>query len=935
MADITLTVDTSSIKDAQKKLQEFGAAVSKFSVVGLSRGITSLQGNIRELVNAQRQGTIGSNAYQLGLLEIKRAYEQMGYSSQAATAAVRRYAAELQRQEAAKQAAIAAKELARAQQEAAAAAKVLADRQQQLRMRFQEGYALFTQQRQAMRDLREAYRANIVTLEQYQARLAQIRAGNLTGHLNQQAQGMNRFGVLTQQAGYQVGDFFVQVQSGTNVLVAFGQQATQLVGTFAALATTTKAIAIFSGLGVLISIGTAIGAAMMRASGSTKTLKDRISELSSVSSDLKANFDLLDNSTVETKFGDLNTEITTLTTSMLALNAAAELNSLVATLEKVKESTSAPWYKQILEGLATAGPMGSSVVAGGYDVVANNELFKRIDEEQFKTLGFSMGRDTFLSLIEGMQAEAKSGNRQGVVEIFNQLVEDATDGGTAVNGITEAGRLLAQQIYLVNLGLAESNALWNGSAEALVRLIEAEKARVESITLYNKNLADQNALNKERDADVKRIITTRDDELTSLQQQRAVLETILTYGKDSAEAKAKEAEVARAVYMQEQVRNDTLGDNLTLVMDEYDALVKVKGEVDSAADSAKTFADNLKEAVSAMQSLMGLGSTIEKALAVANAKVIALKNNTDEATAGTIAGYRFDIAQKRNEVMDTGVDPWVAKQIADKQNADVTALEKALAEEAALRESSKSGSGGGSKTEKQDPLERLKEQLALENELIGKTEAQKRVFQALGEDRSKYSQKEIDAITAEIEAYNTKMQVMEQQKQIMDTVKSSLEDGFMSMVEGTKSVKDAFKDMARDIIKELYRVLVVQRMVGGISSAFGPLTGPSTGSFGLPFGARASGGSMMGGNAYLVGEHGPELVVPRHSGTVMNANQTANALGGGSGNVTVQNNITVTGSDAAMVRAEVAKMIPQITNATKAAVIDAKQRGGQMAAAFR
>jgi hypothetical protein len=171
---------------------------------------------------------------------------------------------------------------------------------------------------------------------------------------------------------------------------------------------------------------------------------------------------------------------------------------------------------------------------------------------------------------------------------------------------------------------------------------------------------------------------------------------------------------------------------------------------------------------------------------------------------------------------------------------------------------------------------------------------------------------------------------------IVQSVQSSLEDGFMAMVDGTKSVTDSFKSMARDIIKELYRVLVVQRMVGGITSAFGPLTGPSTGSLGLPFGnTRASGGSIMGNTPYLVGEHGPELVIPRHSGSVVNANQTANALGGGAGNVTVQNNITVTGSDAAMVRAEVAKMIPQITNATKAAVIDAKQRGGQMAAAFR
>jgi hypothetical protein len=57
--------------------------------------------------------------------------------------------------------------------------------------------------------------------------------------------------------------------------------------------------------------------------------------------------------------------------------------------------------------------------------------------------------------------------------------------------------------------------------------------------------------------------------------------------------------------------------------------------------------------------------------------------------------------------------------------------------------------------------------------------------------------------------------------------------------------------------------------------------------------------------------------------------------GGSAGGTTVNNNITVTGSDAAAVRMEVAKMIPQITNATKAAIIDAKKRGGQMGEAFR
>jgi hypothetical protein len=41
---------------------------------------------------------------------------------------------------------------------------------------------------------------------------------------------MSKFGMVSQQVGYQVGDFFVQVQSGQNKMVAFAQQATQLAG---------------------------------------------------------------------------------------------------------------------------------------------------------------------------------------------------------------------------------------------------------------------------------------------------------------------------------------------------------------------------------------------------------------------------------------------------------------------------------------------------------------------------------------------------------------------------------------------------------------------------------------------------------------------------------------------------------------------------------
>lgn len=239
------------------------------------------------------------------------------------------------------------------------------------------------------------------------------------------------------------------------------------------------------------------------------------------------------------------------------------------------------------------------------------------------------------------------------------------------------------------------------------------------------------------------------------------------------------------------------------------------------------------------------------------------------------------------------------------------------------------GEGGGGGAGQDDALAKLREQLALENELLGVSEAQERVIRALGDQRSKYSEAEINAITAEVEAYNLKLEALKQQEQLAKTMQSSMETAFMSIVSGTESAKDAFKKMAYEVVKELYKVLVVQRLVGQFQSGGGGILGGLAGLFG----ARASGGSIMPGQSYLVGENGPELVIPRHSGTVVNANQTAGGSGG-NGSVTVQNNITVTGSDAAMVRAEVAKMIPQITNATKAAVIDARLRGGQMKAAF-
>ena len=68
---------------------------------------------------------------------------------------------------------------------------------------------------------------------------------------------MKRFGAVgMQQVGYQVQDFAVQVQGGTNVMVALGQQGSQLLGIFGPYG----AIA-----GMILAIGTGLAGAFMAA----------------------------------------------------------------------------------------------------------------------------------------------------------------------------------------------------------------------------------------------------------------------------------------------------------------------------------------------------------------------------------------------------------------------------------------------------------------------------------------------------------------------------------------------------------------------------------------------------------------------------------------------------------------------------------------------
>jgi len=116
------------------------------------------------------------------------------------------------------------------------------------------------------------------------------------------------------------------------------------------------------------------------------------------------------------------------------------------------------------------------------------------------------------------------------------------------------------------------------------------------------------------------------------------------------------------------------------------------------------------------------------------------------------------------------------------------------------------------------------------------------------------------------------------------TFASAFED---AIIQGG-NLSDILKGLEQDIIRIMTRKLVTERLGDALSGAFssGGLFGNLFGGGGAPVSSIplfGSGGNFFAGQPMIVGDGGPELMVPRQSGTVIPNNQ----LGGGTVNVYV------------------------------------------------
>lgn len=113
-------------------------------------------------------------------------------------------------------------------------------------------------------------------------------------------------------------------------------------------------------------------------------------------------------------------------------------------------------------------------------------------------------------------------------------------------------------------------------------------------------------------------------------------------------------------------------------------------------------------------------------------------------------------------------------------------------------------------------------------------------------------------------------------KEIADTLGDNFANAFTDIITGTKSVSEAFRDMANSILKEIIRITIAKQIAGAISNAIVGFASPGQAGGGGSFsGGGASVGfakggivdsptfmGTSGGRPVVAGEAGAEAVIP-------------------------------------------------------------------------
>jgi hypothetical protein len=719
-------------------------------------------------------------------------------------------------------------------------------------------------------------------------------------YMTQAKNKMSKYGMVSQQVGYQVGDFFVQIQSGQNKMVAFTQQATQLAGLIPGIGGAVVGISL-SLVGFIYQLN--------KTKGSTEEVTKAFDKVADSLKDLKD---------VSKDFDDA--------LELPATKGNIALQDYLKTLKNVKNASAQSAFSDALK----------DTFAGYVDEAAN--LNKKLSAR----VGAGRNPNGGRLVVTGQERADMEERLASAVELHNEFkkiatgpIDQMTKKAIELESTFRNSGRLTKGLQDTFFSLLETSGLRAEYEAQITAQYEKQLAFLDKVNATEKALADTEA---QRLVDVGKMI---DD----LDKQNALIQVALDKGVQSQQYADAKAKSERDAYLAQQQSYGTSADQLKILMESYDTHVAQKTALENITEEYRKI-EGLVKSINSEVSSMGLSNAgLEAQLAALQAGA----GTGESKIAGQIRAKAFELAPAMNNTDET-----ISAEATAAFNQYVLLLNERLTLEQAIQvelDKRKAKPKG-----KQDALAAAWEELALQRAILGAEGARRAGIELLGKTYVNYSDKQIELLGKEKEAVDKIIAAERQRQQIADFVGQQMENAFMSIVDGTSTVEDAFKNMASMIIQELYRILVVQQMVNAATTAMkvagwlgdgGAFSGGSalpnangngfSGGNVIPFASGGVVGSpttfgMSGGRTGLMGEAGPEAIMPLQRGPNGKLGVTVN--GGDGGGVTVNQVINISTGVQQTVRAEIKSMMPQIADNAKAAVLDAKRRGGSYGGAF-
>ena len=709
MADVSIIIATNA-EQASKEIKGLSS-----SVINASDKALKMAQAFDFLDRAFNKGKISANQYQ-------NATSALDASENALYASIGKTTQAVQQQSA-------------AAQSAAVSVDRLADETEMLKLKYKAGYAASKQLSAATKELNTALKLGVLSAKQHKLQVAELgreyqRVGKYSKGFSAMqrmaGKSTNKFGMYSQQVGYQVGDFAVQVQSGTNALVAFGQQGTQLAGLLPGLAGAV--------LGIGLAIGTAVARSVLDAKKLEIDFKAVIKELKKPLETIRPILDLISGAFKSTGGA-----------------AVSVLSTIANNLDRVVlyiTVAGAAFGTKLVVGLVAA-KLATFSLAGAFTFLRSAVIRSGIGA---LIVGVAEAIRMFFLLKEQL------GGVGPLLDLLKRAFVEVTDK------IGLAFMLLVLKIssYFLEIKLSAVDALKevlrsvnddfvNNFVGAFVGAMRAVGVLIATIpemfvaVFKSVKLAVANGVN-----DFTGTIGKGINGLRNVLKMEAIDfgDLINTDSMESGNVSGKAAEIMKEVkevyalatsidYV--GAAQNKLGSASTKIVED---LVKVWSQTDRVQDSLETQGTAIGK-LSAAYDALGKSSEIDFG------KMLKVKVDDDK----------------------------------DKSKAE-------------------------------DPIAKLKREIKLNKEIVNMSKEKATVLTQVRDIQKQLADEGRTFDTSKLIAlvkYNEELKKQRERSQALsEHIASTIEDGMMKMIDGTTSVKDAFKSMASEIIKELYRVLVVQ-----------------------------------------------------------------------------------------------------------------------------